>query len=99
MIVVNTARGTMVNKHYVPTSEWSAAQFAGVATDMLADRDHLVGIAPTEIKSAFRTELDWYAALKANNWDKNTTVVASGLSGALTQLGVYQRDHCGISLD
>jgi hypothetical protein len=96
VIRINTQSGLMKNKHYLPASQVTLAQYKRVIEAALAKRAQLLAETPTEIKTATSHELAYFARLKANNYAPTTTMTPY-TAGDATKLINYQHAHCGIT--
>jgi hypothetical protein len=94
VIKINTEAGTMRNKAYLPgrlpPSAWKALVDA-----VIADTDDLLAVTPREIKDAEARGLEWFARVKANDYDRSTPFGSFSIADR-EQVTDFQKTECGI---
>jgi hypothetical protein len=97
VIKINTKYGTMKNKRYLPEGQVSARAWKRVIDAAVAERSHILAVSPKSIKKAMTHELDWFARVKANNYNRISTPLGSFTLADIKQLTNFQRTQCGIT--
>lgn len=97
VIKVNTDIGTMVNKKFVPSPEWTHAQVQALVDFVLSHTAEFRALTPPELKSDIEVEILYWQAVKDAGYDMVTAKAPAGLGNAAVQITDYQRTHCGIS--
>ena len=77
VIQINTKYGTMKNKRFLPLANVTPSTWKALVDAAVAERSHLIAVAPGDIKKALTHELAWFARIKANHYSK-TTPLGSG---------------------
>jgi hypothetical protein len=97
VIDTNTKYGTMRNKRFlsplrVPLSAWKK-----VIDVAVANGDHFVAIAPSEIKTAVRHQIAWFKKVKANHYAQTTALAPMTLAD-VKAISNFERTKCGITI-
>ena len=95
VIQINTKYGTMKNKRFLPLANVTPRAWKGLVDTAVAERSHLIAVAPSEIKKALTHELAWFARIKANHYSK-ATPLGSWTSAEVGQITNFERTKCGI---
>ena len=95
MIQINTKYGTMKNKRFLPLAKVPPSAWKGLVDTAVAERSHLIAVAPSEIKKALTHELAWFARIKANHYSK-ATPLGSWTPAEVGQITNFERTKCGI---
>jgi hypothetical protein len=96
VIKVNTDAGTMINKTFVPSTNWSRAQVAVLVDWTLGHRIEFLNITPPELKQAVEAEMLWMQAIKEAGYDLAAKAPA-GTAEAMGKITNYNLTQCGIS--
>jgi len=96
VIKLNTKYGTMKNKRYLPEAMVSPQAWKRVIDAAVTQRSRLLAVTPKSIKTAMTHELDWFARVKKNNYNRVTTPLGSFTIADITKLTNFQRTQCGI---
>jgi hypothetical protein len=95
VIKINTDSGRMEDKTYMPEREVSPSTWKTLVDAVVADSDHLLAVTPSSIKSAEGRGLDWFAQVRANDYDRSTPF-GSFTSDDREQITDFQKTNCGI---
>jgi hypothetical protein len=74
-----------------PTRAWK-----GVIDAAVTQRNRILAVTPKSIKTAMTHELDWFARVRKNNYNRVTTPLGSFTLADITRLTTFQRTQCGI---
>lgn len=96
VIKVNTDAGTLVNKKFVPSPQWTHAQVQYVADYALNHQPEFLAIAPPELKADIQVEIQFWQAVKDAGYDMLTPNLPAGIGEAAKHITAYQKAHCGI---
>lgn len=95
VIQINTKYGTMKNKRFLPLAKVSPSAWKRLVDTAVAERSHLIAVAPSEIKTALTHELAWFARIKANHYSK-ATPLGSWTTAEVRLITNFERTKCGI---
>lgn len=95
VIQINTKYGSMKNKRFLPLANLPPRAWKGLVDAAVAQRSHLIAVAPSGIKKALTDELGWFAHIKANHYSK-TTPPGSWTNAEIGQITTFERAKCGI---
>lgn len=95
VIKINTKYGTMKNKRFLPLANLTPSTWKALVDAAVAERSHLIAVAPGDIKKALTHELAWFARIKANHYSK-TTPLGSWTTAEIGQITNFERTKCGI---
>jgi hypothetical protein len=95
VIEVNTQVGTMVNKRFKPTTEWTGDQIRALVDWTLSNRDEFLALTPPQLKQAVQVELQWDQSIKDHNYSLSAPA-PPGTVEAFHKIGQYQTAVCGI---
>ncbi len=98
LIKAATDVGYMVNKHVLPPDKITFDMLKAYAPVALALRDQLLTGVPANIKAALEVTLQYFQALKDNNYSQDTPIPA-GLVAASNTVNAYETARCGIVFD
>jgi len=97
-IQIATESGIMVDKHYIPPLQETLDQLKALVNAALANRDRLVTGLPDDVRAAVDVQLQYFQALKDNDFSSATPVPA-GLDAATQTVNQYQVSACGVTFD
>jgi hypothetical protein len=97
VIKVNTDTGTMVNKKFVPTDQWTHAQVQTLVDFVLSHTAEFRDITPPELKSDIDVEILYWQAVKDAGYNMTAAKPPAGIGEAAVRITKYQQTHCGIS--
>ena len=95
VIQINTKYGTMKSKRFVPLAKVPPSTWKALVDAAVAERGHLIALAPSEIKKAVTHELAWFARIKANHYSK-ATPLGPWTAAEIGQITNFERTKCGI---
>lgn len=95
VIKINTESGRMKNKRYLPERMVLPSTWKTLVDAVVADSDHLLAVTPSPVKSAESRGLDWFARVKANQYDSSTSF-GSFTRRDREQVTDFQKTRCGI---
>jgi hypothetical protein len=96
VIKINTKYGPMKGKRYLPESKVPPSAWKAVIDVAVAQRSRILAITPSSIKKAMTHELDWFARVKANGYNRVGTPLGSFTLADISQLTNFQKKQCGI---
>jgi hypothetical protein len=97
VIKINTKYGTMKNKRYLPEGQVPLRAWKGVIDAAVTQRGRILAVTPKSIKTAMTHELDWFARVRKNNYNRISTPLGSFTLADIKQLTNFQRTQCGIT--
>ena len=97
VIQVNTQYGTLIDKHFVPATQWTQAQRTGIVTFALAHRDEFLAATPPELRPDIELELQWYQSIADHGYSWTDAPYPAGLPEAAKRIVAFQQKYCGIS--
>jgi hypothetical protein len=90
--------GIMVGTHYISPLKETVDQLKAVVNLSLAARDRLIVSLPDDLRAALMIELQYFQALKDNNFS-GTVAPPPGFEAANKTLNDYQVSVCGFTFD
>jgi hypothetical protein len=96
VIRVNTKDGTMRNKRFLSAAQVPLSAWKKVVDAAVANRSRYLAIAPSEIKTAVKHQLAWFARVKANKYAPNTPLAPLTIAD-IRLITNFERTRCGIS--
>ncbi len=96
VIKVNTDAGTLVNKKFVPSPQWTHAQVQYVADYAIDHHAAFVALTPPELKADVEVEVQFWQAVKDAGYDMLAATPPPGIGPAAQHITAYQKAHCGI---
>ena len=96
VIDTNTKAGTMKNKRFLPVSSVPPSAWKKVVDAAVANRSRYLAIAPSEIRTAVKHQLAWFARVKANKYAPNTPLAPLTIAD-IRLITNFERTRCGIT--
>ena len=86
----------MKNKRFLPPGQVPLAAWRKVVDAAVANRDRYLALAPSEIRTAVKHQLAWFAKVKANHYDLRTPPAPMTIAD-VHKITNFERTKCGIT--
>ena len=95
VIQTNTKYGTMKNKRFLAPGEVPMSAWKKVVDAAVAGHDRYLALAPSEIKTAVKHQLAWFARVKRNKYALSTPLAPLTIAD-IHRITNFERTKCGI---